>query len=207
MVMALGGIVMTKFAVDLGVPHAAGRAVRHRRDRAVRPDQRPARHAHQAAAVHRHARHVQHRLRDHAALLGRADHHRPAAADDCAGQHLRARRHRRRLRHGADARCCTSGVWFCAARNRCRAPCLRGRQQPRGDAPGRHPDRARAARRVRAGRRVLRHRLAAGGGAHRCRRPQRRADREPRRHHRGGARRHQPVRRARRHPRHAGRRA
>ena len=70
-----------------------------------------------------------------------------------------------------------------------------------------HPDRTRAARRVRAGRRVLRHRLAAGGVAHRGRRPERRPDREPGRHHRGGAGRHQPVRRPRRDPRHADRRA
>ena len=69
MIMALGSIVMTKFAADLGVPAPLADPVRHRRHRAVRPAQRPAGDAHQAAAVHRHAGHVQHRLRDHPAVL------------------------------------------------------------------------------------------------------------------------------------------
>ncbi len=67
-------------------------------------------------------------------------------------------------------------------------------------------DRTRAARRLRARRRALRHRVAAVGGAHRGRRPERRADRQPRLDHRGRARRHQPVRRPRPRAQHAGRR-
>ncbi len=47
---------------------------------------------------------------------------------------------------------------------------------------------------------------AAERGPHRRGRPQRRPDREPGRHHRRGAGRHQPVRRPRHHHRHAGRR-
>ncbi len=62
---------------------------------AVRAAQRAAGHAHQAAAVHRHARHLQHRVRDHAAVLQRADGDRPARGDDLARQHLRGRRRRR----------------------------------------------------------------------------------------------------------------
>ena len=58
MVMALGSIVMTKFAADLGVPAPLAILCGIGVTAAVRPDQRPARHAHQAAAVHRHARHA-----------------------------------------------------------------------------------------------------------------------------------------------------
>jgi fructose transport system permease protein len=64
-----------------------------------------------------------------------------------------------------------------AARDGRWPPRLRGGQQPRGHAPGRHPHRPRAAGRVRAGRPVLRHCLAAERGAHRRGRPERRADR------------------------------
>ena len=97
MVMALGGIVMTKFAVD-----ARPAAGRWRSPRgigvhgAVRPGQRPARHA-------------KCRLPPFIVTLGTmniafaitqlysrlADRDRPAAGDDRARQHLRARRHRR----------------------------------------------------------------------------------------------------------------
>ena len=78
MIMALGSIVMTKVAADLGLPAPLAILCGIARDGAVRPAQRPAGHAHQAAALHRHAGHVQHRLRHHPALLRRADRHRSA---------------------------------------------------------------------------------------------------------------------------------
>ena len=56
----------------------------------------------------------------------------------------------------------------------------------------------RAAGRLRRGRRAVRRRVAAERVAHRRGRPERGADRQPRRHHRRRPRRHQPVRRARR---------
>jgi ribose/xylose/arabinose/galactoside ABC-type transport system permease subunit len=77
MVMALGSIVMTKLAADLGLP-ARWPSCAAWRDRAVRPGQRPAGHQGQAAAVHRHAGHAEHRLCHHPAVFQRADHHRHA---------------------------------------------------------------------------------------------------------------------------------
>jgi hypothetical protein len=94
MIMALGSIVMTKFAADLGLPAPfailCGIAV----TAAFGLLKRSAGHAHQAAAVHRHAWHLQHRFRDHAAVFQLADRDRSAARDDRAGQHLRRRRNR-----------------------------------------------------------------------------------------------------------------
>ncbi len=73
MVMALGSIVMTKFAVDLGMnPYLAilcGLLVCV----GLRLPERRADHLHPAAAVHRDAGHAQHRLRPHADLLAVAD--------------------------------------------------------------------------------------------------------------------------------------
>ena len=69
MVMALGSIVMTKLAADLGLPTPLAILCGIAVTALFGLRQRPAGHAHQAAAVHRHAGHVQHRLRDHAALL------------------------------------------------------------------------------------------------------------------------------------------
>ena len=58
MVMALGGIVMTKFAVDLGLPAPLAVAGGIGVTTLFGVAQRPAGHAHQAAAVHRHAGHA-----------------------------------------------------------------------------------------------------------------------------------------------------
>jgi hypothetical protein len=100
MLMALGGIVMTRFATTLGMPPVLAILCGIARDRAVRARQRPAGDAHPAAVVHRHAGHDEHRVRGHAAVLRRADRHRPAAADDDARRHLLHRRHAVRVGHG-----------------------------------------------------------------------------------------------------------
>ena len=80
MIMALGSIVMTKFAQDLGVPAPVAIVGGIAATTAVRPAQRPARHPHQAAPVHRDAGHLQHRVCDHPALLWRPDRHRSTRA-------------------------------------------------------------------------------------------------------------------------------
>jgi fructose transport system permease protein len=69
------------------------------------------------------------------------------------------------------------GIWFWL-RDTGRAARVRRGQQPRGRAPDRHRVGPGTAGRVRARRRLLRHRLAAVGGAHRGRRPERGPDRE-----------------------------
>ena len=208
MVMALGGIVMTKLAADTRAAAARWRSCAASRvDGAVRAASTAcwSRASGCRRSSSRWARSTS-RSRSRRSTPTRRRSPTCRRRMTCARQHLPARRHRRRLRHGADARCCTS-----ASGSGCARP-----------APGRHvyavgnnpeatrltgiPTAARAARRLRAGRRVLRHRGAAVGGPHRRRRPERRPDREPRHHHRGGARRHQPVRRPRHRPRHAGRR-
>ena len=83
---------------------------------------------------------------------------------------------------------------------------LRARRQPRGHAPHGRPRAQAAADGLRRGRPRLRHRGAAAGGTHQRRRPERGLYRQPGRHHRGGARRHEPVRRPRHDHRHADRR-
>lgn len=176
---------------------AGGHSLRHRRDHAVRPGQRPLGHAHQAAALHRDLGHAEHRLRDHAAVFVLADRHRPARRPHGPGHHLCRRRRRGGLGRGADAGALCARV-VRVARDGRGAAYLRGGKQRRSHAPGGHSHAARAAGRLRGGGRALRHCLAAVGGAHRRGRPERGADREPRRHHGGGARRHQPVRRPRR---------
>ena len=64
MVMALGGIVMTKLASRRRSGPLAIAEWDRRRDAFACST--AARHAASAAAVHRHARHAQHRVRDHA---------------------------------------------------------------------------------------------------------------------------------------------
>ena len=73
MIMALGSIVMTKFAVDLRHESVPGDRLRIACLYAVRLHQWRAYYLHQTAAVHRHARHAQHRVRDHANLFRSAN--------------------------------------------------------------------------------------------------------------------------------------
>jgi predicted ABC-type sugar transport system permease subunit len=104
MVMALGGIVMTKLAVDLGLPGPAWPSCAASAVTALFGLVNGLLVTkHQAAALHRHAGHAEHRVRHHAAVLQRADGDRPAAGHDLAGQHLPNRRHVGGLRRGADA--------------------------------------------------------------------------------------------------------
>jgi fructose transport system permease protein len=73
MVMALGSIVMTKFAVDLGMNPYVAIALRTTRVHRVWTPERRADHLRAAAAVYRHTRNPEHRLRDHPDLLGVPD--------------------------------------------------------------------------------------------------------------------------------------
>ena len=83
MVMALGGIVMTKLAVELGLPAPLA-------DRCAASRVTALFGLVNGLLVTRiklppfivTLGTLQHRVRDHAALLGRADRHRPAAGDD-----------------------------------------------------------------------------------------------------------------------------
>ena len=95
MVMALGSIVMTKFARRPGTAHRSlpcSAASASRRSSVCSNGLLVTRIV---AAVHRHPGIVQHRLCDHAAVLQRADGDRPARRDDLARNTFLLRRRRR----------------------------------------------------------------------------------------------------------------
>jgi hypothetical protein len=83
-VMALGSIVMTKLAVDNGVPAVLAILLGIARVRAAFGSSTAGWCRLSAAAVHRHARHAEHRVRADAHLLQRADDLEPAERDDVA---------------------------------------------------------------------------------------------------------------------------
>ena len=141
MVMALGSIVMTKFAVDLGLPAplailcgiararrcsaCVNGAAGHARSSCRRSSSRSARSTSRSRITQIYSE--------------RADGHRPAARDDLAGQHLPHRRHR--VTYGAV-------LMLAAVPRRLVLRCARpppGRHvyavgnNPEADAPDRHP--------------------------------------------------------------------